>query len=101
MGGSTMNYHAHKWNWMFWRQHGEHEILIYSPGSHMSGVQEYFVVVLFKTEKRDWWVCQFKDVPNTDENTSDVAYLRITNYGSQLRDAMTTCYALNKLIGAV
>lgn len=94
-----MNYLTKKWNWMFWRSDDESEIIIYSPKSYNSGVEDYFVVVLFKTEsaERDWWLCKFVDTNVPDK---EVEYQRIENYGRRLRDAMTTCYAMNKIIGA-
>lgn len=89
-----------KWTWTFWKSEewGEDEIIIYSPGSYASGEDLYYVVVLFRKENRDWWVCKF--VAPTDPDR-DVDYLRVENYGAKLRDAMTTCYSLNKIIGAV
>lgn len=100
MGILKMNYSAKKWNWMFWRgDNDERETIIYSPGSYDAGIEDYFVVVLFKTEstERDWWLCKFID---SDVLYEDVGYQRIENYGRRLRDAMTTCYAMNKIIGA-
>lgn len=99
MAGTRMNYMAHKWNWMFWNyvdeKGKEKEVIIYSPGSHFSDVQEYFVVVKFRLESEDWWLCKFDE----DTHGSDL-YIRVTNYQDQLREAMITCHAMNKLLGA-
>lgn len=92
---TRMNFVVKKWNWMFWELEKEREILIYSPGSYNAdeSIQEYFVVVRFRLEGKDWWLCQFQDDP-------DDTYTRVNNYKDQLREAMTTCYAMNKLMGA-
>lgn len=95
---TNMNLERVKWNWMFWHDDrlGEREIIIYSPGSHLSEIDEYFVVVLFRNEPdRHWWVCQFVEDAN-----GEITYLRVENCGDRLREAMMTAYAMNKMIGA-
>lgn len=83
-----------RWSWMFWKEDDEEEVLVYSPNSYSHGTRDYFVVVKFKLEGNDWWLCQFDH-----EAEGKDLLIRVNNYGRQLREAMTTCYAMNKLMG--
>lgn len=101
MQAFTVDRNEGRWRWKFWKindgEEREDEIIIYSPYSYTSEIEEYFVVVKFKLEGKDWWLCQFQDNPSTG---GEVLYIRVNNYQDQLREAMITCHAMNKMIGA-
>jgi hypothetical protein len=84
-----------RWEWFFWKTDGEDEVIIYSPGAYTSTRDDYFVVVLFRTESRDWWLCKFEE-----NEGGELSYIRVGNYKNQLREALVTCHGLNKLLGA-